>query len=94
VALQGGWRICSRGAGIAYWLVLRCLMALTAHQQRRDMDLVFSSRRDGLRLVLDGETLPMHLGDVLCRTAGVGSDAPALRQPLATAARQLHITLG
>ena len=62
VALEGGWRIYSSGAGIAYRLVLQRLLGLTAHQQRLGIDPVLSPQLDGLRvnLPLYGHGVDVH----------------------------------
>lgn len=69
VALEGGWRIYSSGAGIAYRLVLQRLLGLTAQQQRLGIDPVLSPRLDGLRV-----TLPLygHVVDVHYRVGPLG----------------------
>lgn len=62
VALEGGWRIYSSGAGIAYRLVLQRLLGLTAQQQRLGIDPVLSPRLDGLRVTLPlyGHAVAVH----------------------------------
>lgn len=62
VALEGGWRIYSSGAGIAYRLVLQRLLGLTEQVQRLGIDPVLSPRLDGLRvqLPLYGHGVEVH----------------------------------
>lgn len=55
VALEGGWRIYSSGAGIAYRLVLQRLLGLTVQAHRLGVDPVLSPRLDHLRV-----TLPLY----------------------------------
>ncbi len=52
VALEGGWRIYSSGAGIAYRLVLQRLLGLTQQQHRLGLDPVLPAALDGLLLRL------------------------------------------
>jgi cellobiose phosphorylase len=62
VALEGGWRIYSSGAGIAYRLVLQRLLGLTAQQRRLGIDPVLSPQLDGLRVTvpLYGQPVQVH----------------------------------
>ena len=48
VALEGGWRIYSSGAGIAYRLVLQRLLGLTQQPGRLGLDPVLPQGLDGL----------------------------------------------
>ena len=59
VALEGGWRIYSSGAGIAYRLVVQHLLGLNQQQHRLGIDPVLSSALDGLvvQLPLYGHTV-------------------------------------
>jgi cellobiose phosphorylase len=52
VALEGGWRIYSSGAGIAYRLVLQHLLGLVQQQHRLGIDPVLPTALDGLVLQL------------------------------------------
>lgn len=62
VALEGGWRIYSSGAGIAYRLVLQRLLGLTEQVRRLGIDPVLSPALDGLRvqLPLYGQAVDVH----------------------------------
>jgi len=62
VALEGGWRIYSSGAGIAYRLVLQRLLGLIARQDQLGIDPVLSPALDGLvvRLPLYGHPVDVH----------------------------------
>ena len=53
VALQGGWRIYSSGAGIALRLVRECFLGLCAHKSTLLVDPVIPRALDGLRARLD-----------------------------------------
>ncbi len=59
VALEGGWRIYSSGAGIAYRLVLQHLLGLVQQQHRLGLDPVLPPALDGLvvELPLYGHTV-------------------------------------
>ena len=48
IALEGGWRIYSSGAGIAYRLVIQRLLGLTQQQHRLGIDPVLPAALDGL----------------------------------------------
>lgn len=61
VALEGGWRIYSSGAGIAYRLVVQRLLGLNSQQHRLGLDPVLSPALDGLRLQLPLYGHPMAL---------------------------------
>ncbi|OYU73676.1 MAG: hypothetical protein CFE45_36670, partial [Burkholderiales bacterium PBB5] len=52
VALEGGWRIYSSGAGIAYRLVVQHLLGLNQQQHRLGIDPVLSPALDGLAVQL------------------------------------------
>jgi 1,2-beta-oligoglucan phosphorylase len=62
VALEGGWRIYSSGAGIAYRLIVQGLLGLTAQTHRLVVDPVMPSALDGTRarLALYGRELSLH----------------------------------
>ena len=62
VALEGGWRIYSSGAGIAYRLVLQRLLGLTARHDQLGIDPVLCPALDGLvvRLPLYGHPVEVH----------------------------------
>jgi len=52
VALEGGWRIYSSGAGIAYRLVVQHLLGINQQQHRLGIDPVLSPALDGLAVQL------------------------------------------
>ena len=62
IALEGGWRIYSSGAGIAYRLVIQRLLGLTQQQHRLGLDPVLPAQLDGLvvQLPLYGQTLSVR----------------------------------
>jgi len=82
VALDGGWRVYSSGAGIALGLVVRCLLGLSCEAQLLRVDPVMPAALDGLQL----QTLLLqHPIDVSYRVgaAGCGVTRLALNgQPL------------
>ena len=50
VALDGGWRVYSSGAGIALGLIVRCFLGLSCESQEVRVDPVISGALDGLRV--------------------------------------------
>jgi cellobiose phosphorylase len=50
VALDGGWRVYSSGAGIALGLMVRCFLGLSCESQLVRVDPVIASALDGLRV--------------------------------------------
>jgi cellobiose phosphorylase len=50
VALDGGWRVYSSGAGIALGLIMRCFLGLSRQAQRLRIDPVIPGALDGLRV--------------------------------------------
>ncbi len=62
VALEGGWRVYSSGAGIAYRLVWQCLLGLNQQQHRLGIDPVLPPALDGLvvQLPLYGHSVQVH----------------------------------
>jgi cellobiose phosphorylase len=69
IALDGGWRVYSSGAGIGLGLVLRCLLGLRLERGRLVIDPVIPPDLDGLQadLTLDG-----HAVEVTYRVQGAG----------------------
>jgi cellobiose phosphorylase len=61
VAVEGGWRVYSSGAGIALRLVRECLLGLRLRERSLTLDPVLPRALDGLRaeLMLDGRTLEL-----------------------------------
>ena len=70
VALDGGWRVYSSGAGIALSLIMRSLLGLSCEWQGLRVDPVMPSALDGLRVqtTLLGRPLEVHyrVGDSGC----------------------------
>ena len=52
VALEGGWRVYSSGAGIAHRLVLQCLLGLTVQAHQWIVDPVIPPALDGMQATL------------------------------------------
>jgi cellobiose phosphorylase len=50
IALDGGWRVYSSGAGIALGLIVRCFLGLSCESQLLRVDPVIPSALDGLRV--------------------------------------------
>jgi len=53
IALEGGWRVYSSGAGIATSLILRCLFGIRPSRQSVVIDPVLPQSLDGLQISLD-----------------------------------------
>ncbi len=62
IALDGGWRVYSSGAGIALGLIVRCLLGLSCEAQLLRVDPVMPSALDGLsaRTTLRGRPLEVR----------------------------------
>ena len=75
VALEGGWRVYSSGAGIGLGLILRCLLGLRLERGRLVIDPVIPPDLDGLQaeLELDG-----HAVAVTYRIRGAGCGPAAV----------------
>lgn len=72
VALEGGWRIYSSGAGIACRLIRECWLGLRQECDRIIIDPVMPSRLDGLEVELMWNAQALHL----CYRVGVQGYAP------------------
>jgi CRISPR-associated protein Csx3 len=86
VALEGGWRIYSSGAGIAYRLVVQRLLGLVQQQDRLRLDPVLPPALDGLDVQLP---LYGHAVRVVYRVGPHGHGPTAVQldgQPLVLAA--------
>jgi cellobiose phosphorylase len=76
VALDGGWRVYSSGAGIALGLIMRCLLGLSCQSQLLRVDPVIPAALDGLQVqsALLGRALradlPYQYGWLRRRAAG------------------------
>jgi cellobiose phosphorylase len=69
VALDGGWRVYSSGAGIALGLLVHCLLGLSCESQQLRVDPVMPAALDGLRV----QTLLLqHPIDVSYRIGAAG----------------------
>jgi len=82
VALDGGWRVYSSGAGIALGLIMRCLLGLSCQSQLLRVDPVIPAALDGLQVqsALLGRALLLIYR---ISTAGCGVEQLALNgQPL------------
>ena len=79
VALDGGWRVYSSGAGIALGLIVRCFLGLSCESQAVRIDPVIPSALDGLRVQTSLMGRPI---DVSYRvgTAGCGVNAIVLNE--------------
>ncbi|MEI8037892.1 MAG: hypothetical protein WCJ14_05835 [Verrucomicrobiota bacterium] len=69
VALEGGWRVYSSGAGISVRLIRQCLLGLRLEQAFLVVDPVIPAALDGLAVTLD---LAGHPVEVLYRITGAG----------------------
>jgi cellobiose phosphorylase len=69
IALDGGWRVYSSGAGIALGLIVRCFLGLSCESQSLRVDPVIPTSLDGLRAqtTLRGRPVDVHY-----RIAGAG----------------------
>jgi cellobiose phosphorylase len=69
IALDGGWRVYSSGAGIALGLIVRCFLGLSCEWQVLRVDPVIPRALDGLRAqtMLRGRPIEVHY-----RIAGAG----------------------
>jgi cellobiose phosphorylase len=61
IALEGGWRVYSSGAGIALSLVLRCLLGLRWEHDALVIDPVLPSAFDGMQAELELSGHALHL---------------------------------
>jgi cellobiose phosphorylase len=83
VALDGGWRVYSSGAGIALSLIVRCLLGVSCESALLRLDPVIPNALDGLRVqaTLLGRVFELHYR---IRGAGCGVNEIVLNgQPLA-----------
>jgi cellobiose phosphorylase len=71
IALDGGWRVYSSGAGIALGLIVRCFLGLSWEAAALRVDPVIPSALDGLQLqtTLQGRPVQVHYRS---RNAGCG----------------------
>lgn len=75
VALEGGWRVYSSGAGIGMSLILRCFLGLRQEESMLVVDPVIPSSLDGLRVEME---LAGRSFDVTYRIGGAGSGPTAV----------------
>ena len=75
IALDGGWRVYSSGAGIALGLILRRFLGLSCEATVLRVDPVIPHRLDGLRVEL---TLLGHRVEVTYRIKGAGCGVNAV----------------
>ncbi len=61
VALEGGWRVYSSGAGIAVRLIRECLLGLRLRRAELGVDPVLPRALDGLRVVLEVAGRPLEV---------------------------------
>ena len=61
VAVEGGWRVYSSGAGIAVRLVRECLLGLRLRRSELGVDPVLPRSLDGLRATLELDGRPLEL---------------------------------
>jgi cellobiose phosphorylase len=76
VAVEGGWRVYSSGAGIAVRLVRECLLGLRLRRAELGVDPVLPRSLDGLRATAEIAGQPL---DVCYRVAARGFGPKALR---------------
>lgn len=76
VALDGGWRVYSSGAGIALSLIVRRFLGLSQESQSLSIDPVMPASLDGLRVET---TLHGHRIEVVYRVADPGHGVTAVR---------------
>jgi len=69
VALEGGWRVYSSGAGISTRLIMQCFLGLRLEKSALIVDPVIPPELDGLRVRLN---LAGHLLEVVYRTGKTG----------------------
>jgi 1,2-beta-oligoglucan phosphorylase len=72
IALDGGWRVYSSGAGIALGLIFRCFLGLSCEAERLRVDPVIPASLDGLRVTtnLQGRSVELRY-DIRGRGCGV-----------------------
>ena len=75
VALDGGWRVYSSGAGIALHLVVGHLLGLRLHADTVEIDPVMPPALDGLRVAIDINCAPL---EVEYSVAGGGAGVTSL----------------
>lgn len=75
VALEGGWRVYSSGAGIALRLIHECFLGLRRGRSALVLDPVIPSALDGLRAQVD---LAEHRATVVYRVARAGHGPTAV----------------
>jgi cellobiose phosphorylase len=75
IALDGGWRVYSSGAGIALGLIVRHFLGLSAEAAALSIDPVIPPELDGLRIQTDLLERPI---DVHYRVRGSGSNVSAI----------------
>jgi cellobiose phosphorylase len=72
IALDGGWRVYSSGAGIALGLIFRCLLGISCEAERLRVDPVMPPSLDGLRVTTNLHGRPVELRyDIKERGCGV-----------------------
>ena len=76
IALDGGWRVYSSGAGILFGLVVRQLFGLRLEADALLIDPVLPAALDGLRL---GATLLTHDLEIVYRVRGAGCGVRSLQ---------------
>jgi cellobiose phosphorylase len=69
VALEGGWRVYSSGAGISTRLIMQCFLGLRLEKSALIVDPVIPMELDGLRVCLD---LAGHVLEVVYRPGKTG----------------------
>jgi cellobiose phosphorylase len=74
VALDGGWRVYSSGAGIALHLVVGHLLGLRLHSRNVEIDPVMPPALDGLRVAIEFDGVALEVTYAVAgRGAGIGS---------------------
>jgi 1,2-beta-oligoglucan phosphorylase len=72
IALDGGWRVYSSGAGIALGLIFRCLLGISCEAERLRVDPVMPPSLNGLRVTTNLHGRPVELRyDIKERGCGV-----------------------
>jgi cellobiose phosphorylase len=82
IALDGGWRVYSSGAGIAVSLIVRRFLGLNPHSQHLSLDPVMPAALDGLRVqtAVAGRSVEVHyrIGAAGCGVRSVELNGQAL----------------
>jgi CRISPR-associated protein Csx3 len=82
IALDGGWRVYSSGAGIALGLTIRRFLGLTCESQSLRLDPVIPAALDGLRVAttLRGRPLEVHyqIGNPGCGVTAISLNGQPL----------------